>query len=494
MRNDMASYFEDPEFKESLARYEGIAKDRTPAYFDADELTDIAEYYVSKGRRDDADKAIDFALRLHPDSTDALIFRARSLASDGELEKAREVAKLIDDTTDREVKFLEADLLMEEDRIEEADELFKQLARDEGNELETLIDIIYDYIDVNRADYAKKWLHHVSASYDIAQLSEKHSHFRDMLCDFYLTFNQPEKAIPLLHITLDKQPYSIRHWTELGRCHLLLGNFEEAHDTLDFALAIDDKNEDVLILKAMTYKQSGNPQETIRIYRELIEKNGYQSRIEMALVKTYFEMRDFRQALKYMSDFIRRSQATNEEEQAEWYSELALCYAGTGRFREGYDCIQKVKELDVCNTETMINMGHFYLLEGRERAATDVFECALEDAFEPEEMYELLLMIGTVCFETRHFELAVHYFERINSEFPKEAKTTYFFLLYCYYHLQQIGPLMWYFIKIKNEMPEMYEQLGDANEKTLTDDNFNEMLQALKAGIRDGKIDLRNYS
>lgn len=48
MNNDLSSYFEDPEFKEALEKYEGMVKNHTPAYFDADELTDIAEYYASK--------------------------------------------------------------------------------------------------------------------------------------------------------------------------------------------------------------------------------------------------------------------------------------------------------------------------------------------------------------------------------------------------------------------------------------------------------------
>ena len=75
MNYDMSSYFEDPEFKEALAKYEGMVENHTPAYFEADELIDIAEYYTLKGRHKDADKAIDLTLQLHPENTDALVFR-----------------------------------------------------------------------------------------------------------------------------------------------------------------------------------------------------------------------------------------------------------------------------------------------------------------------------------------------------------------------------------------------------------------------------------
>ena len=191
MNNDLSSYFEDPEFKEALEKYEGMVKNHTPAYFDADELTDIAEYYASKGRQIEAEAAIDFALQLHPNDTDALIFRARSLAMKGRLDEAYMVMDLIEDRSDREVRFLKADLLMEEKRMEEADHVFEELAAYEEGKLETLIDIILAYIDANQEALAKKWIKHVGETYDLASLSQKNQKFRDLLCDFYITFNNP---------------------------------------------------------------------------------------------------------------------------------------------------------------------------------------------------------------------------------------------------------------------------------------------------------------
>ena len=64
-------------------------------------------------------------LQLHPNDTDALIFRARSLAMKGRLDEAYMVMDLIEDRSDREVRFLKADLLMEEKRMEEADHVSK---------------------------------------------------------------------------------------------------------------------------------------------------------------------------------------------------------------------------------------------------------------------------------------------------------------------------------------------------------------------------------
>jgi tetratricopeptide (TPR) repeat protein len=492
MRNEMSSYFEDPEFKESLAKYEGMVENHTPTYFDADELTDIAEYYTSKGRHKDADKVIDFALQLHPNDTDALIFRARSLALKGKLKEAYMVADLIEDSTDREVKFLKSDLLMEEGRMEEANENFKQLALAEDNDLDTLIDIIIDYIDVNQEKYAEEWLVYLAKYFDMQKLPEKNQRFRDLLCDYYTTFNKPELAIPFLRMTLDKKPYSITHWIELGKCYLQQGNHEEAHEAFDFALAINDKDEDALALKAFTYKQCSNLEDAIHLYKKLVEVSGNQLRPLLTLAKTYFEARDYQSALKHMQELMERKSEFSKYEQAELHVTLALCYAGAGNPTGGYEHIRIAKDLNGTDVENCVHIGQFYLMdEDQEDAAVREFDYALEHVPD-DERFDTLIVIASVCFDLRKLELAAKYFEQINSEFPNASKATYFFLVYCYFYLQQIAPCMRYLAKIKTEVPDMYESLG-SDDGLITDKRFNELLCELKENISNGQIDLSKY-
>lgn len=60
MNYDMFFYFEDLEFKEVLVKYEGMVENYIFVYFEVDELIDIVEYYILKGRYKDVDKVIDF--------------------------------------------------------------------------------------------------------------------------------------------------------------------------------------------------------------------------------------------------------------------------------------------------------------------------------------------------------------------------------------------------------------------------------------------------
>ena len=59
-------YFRNPEFRKALAKYEEAIRQGEPVYMEADELTDIAEFYMTKDRQQDADRAVSYThLRAH---------------------------------------------------------------------------------------------------------------------------------------------------------------------------------------------------------------------------------------------------------------------------------------------------------------------------------------------------------------------------------------------------------------------------------------------
>ena len=82
---------------------------------------EAADEKIAKEQIDDklleekeADEVIDYSLQLHPNNTDALIFKIRSSFYYGYKEKARELFNRLEDPTDREVMFLKAEMLIDE--------------------------------------------------------------------------------------------------------------------------------------------------------------------------------------------------------------------------------------------------------------------------------------------------------------------------------------------------------------------------------------------
>ena len=100
------SYFENREFQKILYQYEDAVSHEQSVYMDADDLTDIAEYYMMNGRPTDAMEAIRIALALHPDSVDPQVFLARQAMFEGKLKKATRICNAIPNQEDREVTFL----------------------------------------------------------------------------------------------------------------------------------------------------------------------------------------------------------------------------------------------------------------------------------------------------------------------------------------------------------------------------------------------------
>ena len=58
------------QFDDILKRYEAARSAGSSIYLEPDDLTDIAEYYMTREREQDADKVIRLALALHPDSVE----------------------------------------------------------------------------------------------------------------------------------------------------------------------------------------------------------------------------------------------------------------------------------------------------------------------------------------------------------------------------------------------------------------------------------------
>ena len=112
MREENLSYFEEPDFKRALEKYEKALENNSSVYLDADELTDIAEYYMTKGQENQANEAIQLALDLHPESVDPQIFLSRQQMFYGNMKRAHEICDGILDQNDREVHFLRAELMI----------------------------------------------------------------------------------------------------------------------------------------------------------------------------------------------------------------------------------------------------------------------------------------------------------------------------------------------------------------------------------------------
>ena len=438
MNNDLSSYFEDPEFKDLLAKYEGMAESHTPTYFDAEELTDIAEYYATKGEEGKAEEVIDFALRLHPNNTDALVFKSRSLYIKGKLSEAYQVMNLIEDTSDREVKFLQADLLMEEHRMEEAETIYQELAQSENESLEVLLDIALNYLDANQGSYAAKWL-------DILRekgYNETNSQrFRDAWCDYCMTFGYPEKATEAFQLSVNELPYSLPHWNGMAKCYLAQDKLEQAHEAIDFALAIDENNQEALEVKGFCHMQSENYEEAIAIFQDLLPEYSKSSRIYPPLVKCYLDSDKPEEAKEACLEWLKQCPQMSAYEKSEIYSYIAMCCFNLNQSEEGMKYIDAALDLEPGFRGAILQKGMFHIQLGENKEAEQLF-LKVMDISPDDEQSEIIYNIANSFFFLQMYPETIEWCQKIIQEYPEEQTEALYLIACSYYNMSDMDSCM----------------------------------------------------
>ena len=233
MKDDLSSIFHKPEFKELLAKYADMLDNHTSVYFEADEITLLAEFYASMGNIKASEEVVDYGLSLHPDNLDILIFKCHNLIAKGNTNDAQCILNTITDQNDYEVRLLQAELYLAQKRTQEADALLDQLYQDE-KDIDTMLDIAHVYMD----DHQKK-KGPLLAGKGIQRSSGKHRKILEEMASYHFSFGNPEEAVKLYNQLLDEAPYTLDFWHNLIRCYIRMYQSEKAMEAIDFAMAIE---------------------------------------------------------------------------------------------------------------------------------------------------------------------------------------------------------------------------------------------------------------
>ena len=288
-----------------VSKYEDMIQNHTLVYFDTDDLLDIIEFYTQTLQTQKARNAIEFALYLHPDYVDFIIYKIRFLYDDNQKKEAYQLLNQIKHYQSNEVKFLIAELCLNEGKSQEAFEIFEEISIMEDDPMEIWMDITLCYIDKGDKD-AFLWIQKMmNKGYTLDNSQE----FRDIWCEYHSAFDMYEEIVPALKKSLDENPYSITHWNALTRCYLYLELIELAFDAVEFSLAIDDKNLEAMDLKAKCHLMNENFDEAFRIYQSILSqcKPFQRGNALMNLANTCYFSQDYTSCIDYCNQTIEES-------------------------------------------------------------------------------------------------------------------------------------------------------------------------------------------
>ena len=218
---DTNQYFKSKEFLNILHQYEAACQTGSSVYLEAEDLTDIAEYYHSKDDMEGADEAIEYALKLHPGAAVPLAYKARkALLVDFDARKADAIAEQISDKTDLDYFYIKAEIMIADGREGKADAYLKDRLNDvsEDDREDYYIDVANLFIDYQQDEKCREWLMR-SEETD----SDDYKELEGRLALYAGDFKQSERIFTDL---INRDPFSYTLWNQLASSQLRSNNIQ----------------------------------------------------------------------------------------------------------------------------------------------------------------------------------------------------------------------------------------------------------------------------
>ena len=348
---DNKSYFDSPEFREILHKYEQTRAKNVCSYFGIDDLLDILVYYIFQDAIDAADEVYAQALALHPSAPELTKMEVKLLLAKNEPEKALTVLGSQGFTDDDESKLLQAQVFIALKEYREAREIAievlnqQQVTQEIACEaLEILLDGGFAQEALQITDYA---LHKYPGQRNLLEVR----------AECLIELQDTNGAIEIYNELLDRDPYSTFYWEQLAHIYYMINKYGKALECFEYELAIGEEIDYARMMQAYCY---------------------------------YF-MRDYRRAAELFDTLAKRYTSSA---MPRFYK--GLCLWATGEAEDALDAFDDV--IDLCeedSIETMvarINRAIILSSLNEKESATGAISLAL--LMHPNNMKQLLVGEG----------------------------------------------------------------------------------------------------
>lgn len=366
---------EDKELSKLISQYEAAKTENRQEYLDGDQLADMADWYASEQKFDEAQEVIDYGLHLHPGNTDLMIEQAYLYLDTRKISQAQEVADSITEEYNTEVKMLKAELLLNEGQLEAVKEILSTV--EEPDELETITNIVYLYLDMGYPESAKEWLDRGKDEYS------EDEDFIAVMADYLTMSNQLDEAATYYDRLIDIDPYNPSYWVGLAKCRFAGEECEKAIEACDFALAADDTYGEAYSYRAHSYFYLNNLDAAIADYEKAIQFKSIPPEMgNMFMGMAHANKERWEEAnacyQKVIQIFIDKDD-DNSPLLVDTYTNAAIAAAGLKNFEAAHQLCEKAKAIRPTESVVYLTEGKIYLDEKSALKAFDCFKQALEN-------------------------------------------------------------------------------------------------------------------
>ena len=424
-------YYQSRHFLRLLHRYEKSVSEGHIPYLEADELTDIAEYYMTGKQDAKANQAIQAAIDMHPGSVDPQIFLARQKMFYGQLAEAREIIDAITEQDDLEVIYIRAELLIKEGHEDEASAFLLNQMEQMQDSLDTyLYDCVSIFMDYDRWELAEEWLEHLRDAFPA------HPRLPIMDAEIQMGLDDYEKALTMLQKILDEEPYNSEAWDLLAETYVALEMYSEALEAADYSLAINPQDCDALLMKGNAYMRSEQTAEAIEQYTKYLEAQPDDLSVQISLAICYTNEERYKEVLSLLekAEQQARKQPDKKTDLPQIYQLRAYALSRMDRTTEALTTIAKARELTDPGQAWKYDMteGDIYLQCKKTKQAEGCFATALEKS---PEQGETLFNIALIYSNSGYDDCAIELLDDVWTLYgSQEGKFVVPYLANCYLH------------------------------------------------------------
>ncbi|MBL1221548.1 tetratricopeptide repeat protein [Chryseobacterium sp. L7] len=399
---------------ELVKKFEEMMENNDEFYFDTEELEDIIVYYLELGDFNYADNAVNYGLKLHPNSLDIKIKRLEILLEWEDYNTAKELIDELKGSSMENTDFLVcyAKYYSNLGNPRKAIDICKK-ALELKEEENFLHNFIADEF-VNLGDPFNALKHYRKALKE--DPTDEYSLENCMIC--FSDLNKSDEAIAFLNEYLDEFAYSETAWFEYGQFYFNRKNFEEAIKGYDYLLAINSSSVGVYANKAACYEALGQYQKAVEVYEEMLELeytkaftfykiglcykaqkqsimalNAFQKSLRedpqfyLAMMEQsylYEEMGGMKEALHFAKEATQLNDSN-----LDYQKRLAFLFIDSGKFEESLACLKKLVDAEPSRFYNWYAYSEVLMLLGEYEEAVTILDKAIKVHDRAELYYQL---------------------------------------------------------------------------------------------------------